>query len=472
MKNKKSSTKNTTNMKRREFLTRIGWMTTGTLALSLFPRCGGGNGAKKEVPLTFEAQYPKTDWTSGVVDPNISGTFRIMSWEGEFQFKKWNLIINKFFETYYPKMKVQLDWGINFGNYNIKLPVLLAGGEPPDLVWMHDTRAKSFASLDLLQPLDPFIEHFKPLGWPEDYYPSQIESFKYQGKQYCFPYDFGTGGFYVNLEMYNEIDEELPNENWTFDDILRVAKKLTKGKSQYGINLVPETNAGYQYWIIKAFGGDWFNEDLTESRFNMPETIEAFQWTTDLRWKHKVSPLPDPLTQKRPPDFIQGIVAIDFQLGAPAFADFLEGKFDWTVAPTPRGPAGRFQFVGGSALAIPRKVKYRHIAYELIRYMLSNPENLKIIGKMGRMFVSRMSMYEYGLPTGQLAQKLSNYKHVFYDLARRDGVIVPYFPKYQQWDDIYRRNTQLLYFGDELNARKACLKLHDETNRFFESIHS
>ena len=111
-------------------------MSAGTLALSLFPGCGGGNNKDVEIPLTFEAQYPKTDWTYGIVDPNVSDTFRIMSWESEFQFKKWNKIINTFFETYYPNMKVQLDWGISFGNYNIKLPVLLAGGEPPDLVWM------------------------------------------------------------------------------------------------------------------------------------------------------------------------------------------------------------------------------------------------------------------------------------------------------------------------------------------------
>ena len=160
--NKHLSKSITNKLNRREFLSKIGWMGMGTLGLSLLPNCGGGNGSKKGLPLTFEANYPSTDWTMGVVDPNISGTFKIMSWESEFQFKKWNKIINKFFETFYPNMNVQLDWGISFGNYNIKLPVLLAGGEPPDLVWMHDTRAKSFASLNLLQPLNPFFDHFLP----------------------------------------------------------------------------------------------------------------------------------------------------------------------------------------------------------------------------------------------------------------------------------------------------------------------
>ena len=203
----------------------------------------------------------------------------------------------------------------------------------------------------------------------------------------------------------------------------------------------------------------------------MPETIEACQWITDLRWKYKVSPLPATI-QGRPQPFVDGVIAMNLGLGAPAFADLLEGKFNWTVAPTPKGKAGRFQFVGGSALAIPCNAKYRHISYELIRYMLSNPENLKIIGKIGRMFVSRISMYEYGLPTGELSKKLSSYKHVFYDLGRKDGVVVPYFHKFLGWESIYRRNMELLYIGEELDARKVCMDLHDDTNRFLESMRS
>jgi len=365
-------------------------------------------------------------------------------------------------------MEVQLDWGISFGNYNIKLPVLLAGGNPPDLIWIHDTRAKSLASLNLLQSLDPFIAKLKPLGWPEDYYPSQVQSFSFNNQIYGIPYDWASGGFYVNLDLYRKIDYELPNENWTFDDILLVAKKLTQGKSQYGINFIPETNSGYIYWIVKSFGGEWFNNDLTASKFDLPETIEAFQWLCDLRWKHKVSPLPDTI-QGRPQPFLEGNVAIDFNLGAPAFADLLEEKFDYAVVPTPTGSSGRYQFVGGSALGIPLNAKNKHISYELMRFMLSNPENLKLIGQMGRMFVSRISLYEYGLPTGNIAKKLSNYKYVFYDLGRRDGIPVPYFSKFQEWDAIFRRHVELLYFGEELDAKKVCLKLHDDTNRFLEN---
>ncbi|MFA4838959.1 MAG: sugar ABC transporter substrate-binding protein [Candidatus Neomarinimicrobiota bacterium] len=458
-------------MIRREFLKKLGQLGIGAYGLSYLRFCGNAGKTVSPNLLSFSVKYPQTAWTMGVVDPNITGTFKIMSWESAFQFEKWNLIIDKFFKTYYPKIKVQLDWGISFANYNMKLPVLLAGGSPPDLVWMHDTRVKSFSSIDLLQKLDPFIEFFKPDGWPNEYYATQVEEFQYDNCQYGFPYDYATGGLYVNLDMYKKIDEELPTENWTFDDLLRVGKKLTKGNRQFGLNLGSEASAEYQYWVLRSFGGDWFNADLTESKFNLPETIEAYQWMSDLRWKHKVAPVPE-LTQGRPQPFVDGVIAINFDLGATEFSDLLETKFNWTIAPTPRGNKGRFQFIGGSALSIPQKAAHKHIAYELIRYMLSNPENLKIIGKMGRMFVSRMSLYEYGLPQGKSAQKLSNYKKVFYDLARRDGIAVPFISKYQEWEDIYRRNTELLYFGEELNAKKVCLKLHDATNRFLESANS
>jgi len=458
-------------MIRREFIKKIGQVGMGTYGLSLLRLCESAKKSVPKMPLNFDVNYPPTEWTMGVVDPQITGTFKIMSWESAFQFKKWNRIIGTFFNKFYPNIKVQLDWGISFGNYNTKLPVLLAGGSPPDLIWMHDTRVKSFASIGLIQNLDPFIDFFKPDGWPEEYYTTQVKSFQYRDFQYGFPYDYATGGLYVNLEMYKEIDEELPTEDWTFEDLLRVGKKLTKGKQRFGLNLGNEANAGYQYWILRSFGGDWFSKDLMESKFNLPETIAAYQWMSDLRWKHKVAPLPA-ITEGRPQPFVDGVVAIDFGLGAPAFGDLLEDKFNWTIAPTPKGDKGRFQFIGGSALSIPQNATNKHIAYELIRYMLSNPDNLKIIGEMGRMFVSRMAMYEYGLPKGRLAQRMNNYKHVFYDLARRDGVVVPYIHQYQEWENIYRRNMELLYFGEEKNAKKICLKLHEATNRFLERVNN
>ncbi len=75
----------------------------------------------------------------------ISGTFRAMSWESEAEMRKWRLHIDRFFQTYYPNMTPQIDYGISWDEYWTKLQTTIAGGAQLDMCWMHDSRAKSYA---------------------------------------------------------------------------------------------------------------------------------------------------------------------------------------------------------------------------------------------------------------------------------------------------------------------------------------
>ena len=51
--------------------------------------------------------------------------------------------------------------------------------------------------------------------------------------------------------------------------------------------------------------------------------------------------------------FSSGLIGMHWALNdtAKRFVDVIGNKFKWTVAPSPKGPAGRFQFLGGSAFA-------------------------------------------------------------------------------------------------------------------------
>ena len=124
----------------------------------------------------------------------------MMSWEGEGEMRKWLLHINKFFNTYYPNVKQTIDWGVAWDDYWTKLATLFAGGSPMEMVWMHDSRVKTFASRDFLTQLDDHLAAYVPPGWPEQFYKSQVEAFKWNGKQYAFPYDWAPGGFYINQD--------------------------------------------------------------------------------------------------------------------------------------------------------------------------------------------------------------------------------------------------------------------------------
>ena len=88
---------------------------------------------------------------------DLSGTFRALSWEGEAEMRKWLLHMNTFFDTNYPDMELQIDYGISWEEYWTKLQTTIAGGAPLDMCWMHDSRCPSYAALGMLMPLDEFI---------------------------------------------------------------------------------------------------------------------------------------------------------------------------------------------------------------------------------------------------------------------------------------------------------------------------
>ena len=93
-----------------------------------------------------------TPAVGGVSDQ--TGTFKVMSWEGEEEMRKWSKHIDSFFAEQYPKMTPQIDWGIEWGQYWTKLQATVAGGAQLDMCWMHDSRVQAYADIGLLQPLD------------------------------------------------------------------------------------------------------------------------------------------------------------------------------------------------------------------------------------------------------------------------------------------------------------------------------
>jgi multiple sugar transport system substrate-binding protein len=359
------------------------------------------------------------------------------------------------------------------------MPAQLAAGAVIDMMWMHDTRAPSFADKGWLLPMDDLLEAYPPPDWPDKFYKSQVESFRWNGKQYGIPYDIAPGGFYVNLDLLEEAGVDVPTEEWTMDDLLEAALKLSKDTDgdgeidQWGVNI--STGSGAFYWIVKNFGGDFWDETITESRFNMPETIAAFQYAADLIWKHKVMPSATMLQGiglEGGTAFASGLIAMHWSLNDEAFAlaEVVGDKFKWTTAPSPRGPAGRFQFVGGSAFSIPATSSQPNLAYELASWTLTNPANLKISGAMGSQFTGHVDYYEYGLPQPETGLDVEAFKHAMYDLGKRDGIHPVYHPKYLEWEpSVYNAVFDTLWIGEELDAAVACQQAHDLTNELLKS---
>lgn len=401
-----------------------------------------------------------------------TGDWKAMSWEGQAEMKKWDLHMDAFFKGY-PEMKPAVDFGIAWEEYWTKLQTSIAGGVPTDMCWMHDTRNALFASQGLLEPLDEYLTKQVPAGWPDEFYPSQVESFRYNGQQYGFPYDFATAGLYLNLDWLEAAGVEIPDETWSYEDLLAAAIKLTEHKGQpgkfWGMRL--PTNSNFSYPIIRAFGGEFVSGDPLEPRFTDPGTVAGYQYLYDAIWKHQAMPNAAQLKAATAGSgdssafFAAGRVAMLSELNDTAFVmdDLIKGKFRWTVAPMPKGTAGRFQGVGGSAFSMPKGSPHPDVTYEFIKYALSDPKNLPVTAKMGSMFVSNMQYWEDGVPARDVLDPTA-YKKAFYELGRTDGVHPLYFPSYGRWDSsVYVKNTDALWANQTSDVAAVMAQIQTET---------
>jgi multiple sugar transport system substrate-binding protein len=457
---------------RRRFMQQLGM---GAASMALLSACQPTAPAAAPTSAAAGAAGPKSEWVTGKIPGDAQATFSYTSWEGEEEMRKWLVHFDKFFSENYPNVTVNADWGIPWGEYWTKLPTQLAGGAPIDMCWMHDTRAKTFASNGWLLPLDDFLAEFAPMDWPAKYYPSQVAAFQYEGKQYGFPYDWAPGGLYINADMFEEAGMDLPTEDWTMEQFQEAAIALSKdtdgdGKIDvWGCDVPVADWSGGIYWMVKNFGGDYWDEGVTTSKFDQPETIAAFQWIADLMWKHNAMPSADMLGAMGMGAglaFSAGLIGMHFGLNDEAFVldETIAGKFRWSVAPTPKGQAGRYQFVGGSAFSIPTSSTQPDMAYELIRFTLANPETLPISGEMGSQFVSNMDYYEYGLPSAESGVR-DAFKHAMYDLGSRDGIFPNYHPKYLEWEStVFATSFGPLWTGEQRDAAVACMQCHEATN--------
>ena len=456
---------------RRQFLRTVG---AGALGAGLLSACAAPGAAPSGGMSAGD--IVQNEYAQGNIPADIAASFKYTGWEGEAEMRKWLLHFDNFFNVNYPNVEVQGDWGVPWGDYWTKMPTQLAAGAEVDMMWMHDSRCKTFAENGWLAPMDDFIASFGPIGWPDEFYPSQVEAFQYEGKQYGIPYDFASGGLYCNVEAFEAAGVDLPTADTTWDEFLEIAQALTirdgDNVTQWGVVGLPTGWSGGAYWITRTFGGDYWNEQITESRFNDEATIAAMQYIADLIWEHEVMPTDDMLAgmgfsgEMAILAFGSGSAAMAYGLndGAFVFHEAVEGKFEWSFAPTPRGEE-QLYFTGGSAFSIPTSSTQPEMAYEFIRYALSSPDTLPVSGEMGSQFTGNMNFYEFGLPLDEWGVDKAAFETAFYELPRQFGVAPAYHPKYQEFEaSIYATFMDPLWVGEERSAATACGQVHEALN--------
>jgi multiple sugar transport system substrate-binding protein len=194
-----------------------------------------------------------------------------------------NEAVIKAFEEEHPNVKVAVIHA-PWSDFFQKIEVMFAGGTGPDVLF----GPFRFAPLGVLRPLDDFVD----LTGHDlaDYWPGLIKTKIYEGKLYALPRDTAPNCMYYDKDIFDDAGVDYPTHDWTWDDFLTAADKLTikeaSGRvSQYALGM---EGGKWRLWVFQQ-GLDVLDDIENPSKCMLTEdgAIKAIQFFGDLMNKHR-----------------------------------------------------------------------------------------------------------------------------------------------------------------------------------------
>lgn len=336
----------------------------------------------------------------------------------------------------------------SWSNHNQIVPTWAAAGELPDIIYVHGRYAFPWNFEGIIKPLQDYIDN-DPEFNVKDVWEEALRLYRWNGKQYEIPYDHGPVLMGYNKDLFDAAGEPYPAADWTMDDFLAKAKKLTKDpiwgfSGYYGTVVGLGNEQGIA--LVGPWGGNVLNDEENTILLDTPEAKTGLQFFADLIHKEKVAP-PPAVSQSFPAGiWIAGNAAM-FGLatwGVPQMVQF--GDFKWDVAPWPKGPKAQVTGSFGSGYGITRDSKFPDQGWTYLREYLSKEGMEYMWGASGRGSPARKSAYQSYIDS-ELAPD-----HVQYYMDALDTYAVTGHP-YQTLAggeilDIFDRNTGLIQTGD------------------------
>ena len=273
-------------------------------------------------------------------------TLRLTDWADSEELRLSEAALDAFRKAY-PAIDVRYE--PNPGRqYEEKILTALAADSPPDVFLLDSKLIPTFTNKRVLLDLGPYARAMQidTAQW----FPNVLDIARKGSALYAFPKGFTPLMVYYNRSVFREAGVAFPSDDWTWDDFLSIAQRLTRtgngSPARYGTSF---TNY-YFYWIpwVWSSGGDVVSPDGTRATgyLDGEKTRAALQWLIDLRRLHRVAPDAGTWVQSEkigsgPALFASGIIAMtmDGHWRIPSFLRYRR-DLDFGVAPLPRHASG------------------------------------------------------------------------------------------------------------------------------------
>ena len=336
-----------------------------------------------------------------------------------------------------------------WGEYWTKLEASALGGALPDVFWMHSNQFYKYVSAGTLMNLDSLNYDYTP-------YPEGITAlYTYEGSHYAIPKDYDTIALVYNKEIVDNAGVAYPDDTWTWDTLLEVAKKLTNPEAGiYGFGAPNDTQSGYLNFLYQNEG---FAFEDGKSGYDQPETQEAIQFWVDLMKVEGVSPSLESFVDMGVDDQMQaGKLAMCFtgswNMSAYTSNELINGKFDLCVLPSGRDGT-RASIYNGLGYAVAANSANPEVAMDFAAFCGSEEAN-KLAGE------NKAAIPAYAGTEHYFTDLFTDINIACYTEMIEYGVQFPFSPNKSLWEGTETELMTAAYHG-EITVQEACQQLHD-----------
>ena len=303
----------------------------------------------------------------------------------------------------------------NQGDHIAKLSTAFAGGSPPDVFLLNYRRLGPFVERGVLAPPE--------LGerTPEDFYAPTLEAFTYDGELACVPQNASSTVAYLNLDLFAQAGVPLPEADWTWDDLERVAAAFqAKGVDAVGFDVGVRIVAPF----VWTAGGEVVDDTdaPTAITLDTPEGTRALEYLDGLQ-RFGVDATARAAVEPAE-RFAAGDLAVFFD-SRRAVPSFRKAELSFDVRPLPRADARRpsASLLASDAYCVAKASEERRLAADFAAYAVG-PEGGAVLARSGRTVpsVQELATSEAFLDPAQQPESSEVFLDVIPDLRRLPNV--------------------------------------------------
>ena len=280
----------------------------------------------------------------------------------------------KCFEVSHPNVKIHYYSGIAKEDYSEWCARKLLEGKMPDVFMVLDSDFDKFTSLGVMKDLDVLMAGDHAFH-KEDFFSTALNTGRRDGRQYALPYETVPTLMFVNKSLLAKESIQMPKEDWTWEDMYEICRKVTKDTDKDGLL---DQFGTYNYSWRDAFytsGGKLYDERQDQLSFTDSRVLDAIKYI------------------KRLNDLNQGqsVTQEDFNEGGVAFmpltfAEYRTYKtypyrikkytrFQWDCITFPAGREGEnISKVDALLMGINSKTKHERLAWEFLKQLTYTEE--------------------------------------------------------------------------------------------------